>query len=108
MDAFNPTTKTHQAVSSAIQAATVAGNPDVGPVHLLGALLAQADGLTGPLLSAVGAEPAKVRLDLDRLSASLPSASGTTVSAPQFSRDAVRVLTTAQRLATEMGDEYVS
>src|SRR5919199_484022 len=61
MDAFNPTTKTQQAISSAAQAATVAGNPDITPVHLLGALLAQGDGLTAPLLSAVGADPTLVR-----------------------------------------------
>jgi ATP-dependent Clp protease ATP-binding subunit ClpB len=108
MDAFNPTTKTQQAISSAVQAATVAGNPDVGPVHLLGALLAQADGLTAPLLVAVGADVPAVRADLEQLSRGLPSATGSTVSAPQFSPPTVRSLTHAQRLATEMGDEYVS
>ncbi|MDX8029931.1 ATP-dependent chaperone ClpB [Lentzea sp. BCCO 10_0856] len=108
MDAFNPTTKTQQAVSAAVQAATLNGNPDVGSVHLLSALLAQTDGLTAPLLSAVGADPAQVRKELEQLSRSLPSASGSTVSAPQLSRDAVRVLGKAQELATEMGDEYVS
>ncbi|HEY8373704.1 MAG TPA: ATP-dependent chaperone ClpB [Pseudonocardiaceae bacterium] len=108
MDAFNPTTKTQQAISAAVQAATVAGNPDVGPVHLLGALLAQSEGLAGPLLSAVGADPAQVRAELDRMAATLPSATGATVAAPQLSGEAVRVLSHAQRLATEMGDEYVS
>ncbi|MET8758234.1 ATP-dependent chaperone ClpB [Lentzea sp. NPDC004782] len=108
MDAFNPTTKTQQAVSAAVQAATLNGNPDVGTVHLLSALLAQTDGLTAPLLSAVGADPAQVRKELEQLSRGLPSASGSTVSAPQLSRDAVRVLGKAQELATEMGDEYVS
>lgn len=108
MDAFNPTTKTQQAVSAAVQAATLNGNPDVGSAHLLSALLAQTDGLTAPLLSAVGADPTQVRKELEQLSRSLPSASGSTVSAPQLSRDAVRVLGKAQELATEMGDEYVS
>ncbi|USX50281.1 ATP-dependent chaperone ClpB [Lentzea sp. HUAS12] len=108
MDAFNPTTKTQQAVSAAVQAATLNGNPDVGSVHLLSALLAQTDGLTAPLLEAVGADPAQVRKELEQLSRSLPSASGSTVSAPQLSRDAVRVIGKAQELATEMGDEYVS
>src|SRR5688572_20879333 len=108
MDAFNPTTKTQQAVSAAVQAATLNGNPDVGSVHLLSALLAQTDGLTAPLLEAVGADPTLVRKELEALSRSLPSASGSTVSAPQLSRDAVRVLGRAQELATEMGDEYVS
>ncbi|TDD10697.1 ATP-dependent chaperone ClpB [Saccharopolyspora terrae] len=108
MDAFNPTTKTQQAISSAVQAATMAGNPDVGPAHVLGALLAQGDGLTAPLLTAVGADVADVRRELDSLTNSLPAATGSTVGAPQLSGEAVKALTRAQRLATEMGDEYVS
>jgi ATP-dependent Clp protease ATP-binding subunit ClpB len=108
MDAFNPTTKTQQAISAAAQAATVAGNPDVKPVHLLGALLAQGDGLTAPLLQAVGADPNVVRKELDQLANSLPSATGSTVSAPQLDSEALRSVTHAQKLATEMGDEFVS
>jgi len=108
MDAFNPTTKTQQAISAAAQAATVAGNPDVKPVHLFGALLAQGDGLTAPLLSAVGADPNQVRKELDQLANSLPSAIGSTVSAPQLDTEALRSVTHAQKLATEMGDEFVS
>src|SRR6266545_4122332 len=108
MDAFNPTTKTQQAISSAAQAASMAGNPDVTPVHLLGALLAQGDGLTAPLLSAVGADPNVVRKELDHLATNLPSARGATVSAPQLDGQALRSVTHAQKLATEMGDEYVS
>src|SRR2546423_1781795 len=106
MDAFNPTTKTQQAISSAAQAASVAGNPDVTSVHLLGALLAQGDGLTAPLLSAVGADPNVVRKELDQLTTNLPSARGATVSAPQLDGQALRSVTHAQKLATEMGDEY--
>jgi ATP-dependent Clp protease ATP-binding subunit ClpB len=108
MNGFNPTTKTQQAVSEAAQAATMAGNPDITPVHLLAALLAQGDGLSAPLLSAVGADPAQVRAELEKLAHSLPSATGATMSAPNLSRDGLRVITQAQRLATEMGDEYVS
>ena len=108
MDAFNPTTKTQQAISAAAQAATLAGNPDVGPTHLLGALLAQGDGIAAPLLEAVGADTAAVRGELTQLGNRLPSAAGSTVSAPQLSRDALAAITAAQQLATEMGDEYVS
>src|ERR1044072_5204353 len=108
MDAFNPTTKTQQAISSAAQAATVAGNPDVTPTHLLGALLAQGDGRTAPLLQAVGADPGVVHKELDQLSNGLPSATGATVSAPQLDGRALRAVTHAQKLATEMGDEFVS
>ncbi|MBP2364995.1 ATP-dependent chaperone ClpB [Pseudonocardia parietis] len=108
MDSFNPTTRTQQAVSAAVQAATLAGNPDVGPTHLLGALLAQGDGIAAPLLTAVGADAGTVRQDVTALGNRLPSASGSSVSAPQLSRDALAAITAAQQLATEMGDEYVS
>src|SRR5690349_3641309 len=108
MDSFNPTTKAQQAISAAVQAAALAGNPDVGPPHLLGALLAQGDGIAAPLLAAVGADAASVRGELTQLSNRLPSASGSTVSAPQLSREALAALNAAQQLATEMGDEYVS
>ncbi|OXM70195.1 ATP-dependent chaperone ClpB [Amycolatopsis vastitatis] len=108
MDAFNPTTKTQQAISSAAQAATMAGNPHVSAPHLLGALLAQGEGLTAPLLTAVGADPEVVHKELEPLIAALPSATGATVSSPQFDTFAVKSLTRAQKLATELGDEYVS
>ncbi|SDF45752.1 ATP-dependent chaperone ClpB [Pseudonocardia oroxyli] len=108
MDSFNPTTKTQQTISAAAQAAALAGNPDVGPTHLLGALLAQGDGIAAPLLSAVGADPARVRSELTQLGNRLPSASGSSVSAPQLNREGLAAITAAQQLATEMGDEYVS
>ncbi|HEY2057825.1 ATP-dependent chaperone ClpB [Amycolatopsis sp. NBC_01480] len=108
MDAFNPTTKTQQAISSAAQAATMAGNPHVSAAHLLGALLAQGEGLTAPLLTAVGADPEVVHKELDPIIHALPSATGATVSSPQFDGPAVKSLTQAQKLATELGDEYVS
>jgi hypothetical protein len=66
MDSFNPTTKAQQVISAAAQAAALAGNPDVGPTHLLGALLAQGDGIAAPLLAAVGADAAAVRAELEQ------------------------------------------
>ncbi|GAA3022336.1 ATP-dependent chaperone ClpB [Actinokineospora globicatena] len=108
MDAFNPTTKTQQAISSSAQAASAAGNPDIRPVHLLTALLDQGDGLTTPLLIAVGVDPNVVRKELEPLARALPSATGATVSSPGLSQQALRAITHAQKLATEMGDEYVS
>src|SRR5699024_8744480 len=97
-----------EAISSAAQAATMAGNPDIAAAHLLGALLAQGDGLTTPLLTAVGAETETVHRELESIIAGLPSATGATVSTPQFDTNAVKSLTRAQKLATELGDDYVS
>jgi len=108
VDSFTPTTKTQQAISNAVQSATTGGHPDVRPAHLLSALLAQSDGITSPLLQAVGADPAAVRAETDTLVRRIPAAAGATVSAPQLDRAGVRALTTAQELAGQMGDEYVS
>ena len=108
MDSFNPTTKTQAAISSAAQAASMAGNPDVTPAHLLGGLLAQADGIAAPLLAAVGVDAAAVRAELDAIIQRLPSATGSTVAAPQLDRQAAKALGHAQNLATDMGDSYVS
>ena len=53
MDSFNPTTKTQAVLTSALQAATAAGNPEIKPAHLLLALLTQNDGIAAPLPSNV-------------------------------------------------------
>jgi ATP-dependent Clp protease ATP-binding subunit ClpB len=105
---FSPTTRTQQAVSAAVRAATASGHPQVSPAHLVIALLDQTDGITTPLLRAVSADPTAVRAETERLLASMPSATGSGVAAPQFDGDSARVLTHAQQLAADMGDEYVS
>ena len=107
MDSFNPTTKTQAALTAALQAASAAGNPEIRPAHLLLALLAQTDGIAGPLLEAVGVQPATIRTEAQRLVDRLPSSSGAT-SQPQLSRESLAAINTAQQLATEMGDEFVS
>ena len=107
MDSFNPTTKTQAALTSALQAATTAGNPQITPAHLLMALLTQNDGIAAPLLEAVGVEPATIRREAERLIARLPSVSGSN-SQPQLNPESISAITTAQHLATELDDEYVS
>ena len=107
MDSFNPTTKTQAALTAALQAASAAGNPEIRPAHLLLALLQQTDGIAAPLLEAVGVNPATIRAEAQRLVDRLPSSSGAT-SQPQLSRESLAAVTTAQQLAVEMGDEFVS
>ncbi|MGA9873609.1 MAG: ATP-dependent chaperone ClpB [Rhodococcus sp. (in: high G+C Gram-positive bacteria)] len=107
MDSFTPTTKTQAALSAALQAASAAGNPDIRPAHLLVALLDQTDGIASPLLKAVGVDPATVRGEAQKLVDRLPSATGSTTT-PQLGREALAAITTAQGLATELDDEFVS
>ncbi|MDP0396938.1 ATP-dependent chaperone ClpB [Tsukamurella strandjordii] len=107
MDSFNPTTKTQAALTSALQAASAAGNPEISPAHLLVALLDQTDGIAAPLLKAVGVDPVTVRNRAQELVDRKPKASGSTTQ-PQLSRESLASITAAQKLATEMGDQYVS
>ncbi|MBF6464731.1 ATP-dependent chaperone ClpB [Nocardia beijingensis] len=107
MDSFNPTTKTQAALTAALQAASAAGNPEIRPAHLLVALLDQTDGIAAPLLKAVGTDPATVRGEAQDIVDRLPRATGATTT-PNLGREALAAITAAQRLATELGDEYVS
>ncbi|MFE4975403.1 ATP-dependent chaperone ClpB [Kitasatospora sp. NPDC056651] len=108
MDASKFTTKTQEALAAAIRQAGTAGNPDVRPVHILIALLEQPEGIARPLLEAVGAGASRVDAEARRQAAALPSASGSTVSAPQLARDTVAVLTEAGKRADDLDDQYVS
>ncbi|OHT85324.1 ATP-dependent chaperone ClpB [Mycobacteroides saopaulense] len=107
MDSFNPTTKTQAALTAALQAAAAAGNPEIRPAHLLVALLSQTDGIAAPLLQAVGVDPATVRNEAQAIADRLPQVSNASAN-PQLSRDSIAAITTAQQLATELNDDYVS
>src|SRR5262250_1802933 len=89
------TRKSQEALSEAVQAAAAAGNPTVDGLHLLAALLQQAGGTAAPLLRAVGADPADMLKKVRDLLGRLPRAAGTTVSAPDTSRQLLAALATA-------------
>ncbi|HIZ37915.1 MAG TPA: ATP-dependent chaperone ClpB [Candidatus Ruania gallistercoris] len=102
------TTKSQEAFAAAIQTATGAGNPQLEPVHLIQALLAQDGGVAVALLDAVGADRAALSRQLQGTAAALPAAAGSSVSQPQMSRALLTVITAAQDEAKALGDEYVS
>jgi len=54
------TSKAQEAVSSAVQSAQAAGNPQVDSLHLLEALLEQGEGIAYSLLQAIGANPQQI------------------------------------------------
>ena len=108
MDASKLTTKSQQAVADAIRRAVAEGNPQLEPVHLLTALLEQADGVAAPLLDAVGVDRTAIAAQADALLRRLPSASGSTVASPEASRTTIAVVSAAGERAREIGDEYVA
>jgi ATP-dependent Clp protease ATP-binding subunit ClpB len=102
------TRKSQDALSAAVRRAAADGNPQVDPLHLLVALIAQNGGTTAPLLRAVGADPATVAKEAETRLGRLPRVNGQTASAPEMSRPMLSVINTAVARAREMNDEYVS
>jgi ATP-dependent Clp protease ATP-binding subunit ClpB len=108
MAEYKLTTKSQEALSSAVQAAATAGHPHVEPVHLLAALLAQTDGIARPLIDAAGGDANSIAAQTAAFLQRLPAATGATVAAPGLSRSAIGVVNAAADLAKSLGDEFVS
>jgi ATP-dependent Clp protease ATP-binding subunit ClpB len=108
MDSYKLTTRSQDALSAAVQSAATAGHPHVEPLHLLLALLAQADGIARPLIQAAGGDPTVVGRQAEAQLGRLPAATGATVAAPGLSRPAIAVVNAAAELAKSLGDDYVS
>src|SRR5580704_1155952 len=102
------THKSHDALSTAVRRAAADGSPQVEALHLLAALVEQADGTTAPLLRAVGADPALIAKQAAERLDRLPRARGTTLSAPEMSRSLLSAIATASSRAKQLGDEYIS
>jgi len=102
------TRKSQEAVSAAVRRAAADGSPQVESLHLLLALLDQADGTTGPLLRAVGADPALIAKQAEERLARMPRARGATLSAPEISRPLHTVISTAAARARQLDDQFIS
>jgi len=108
MDTNKLTTKSRDAVSSALRLALTAGNPYVEPSHLLHAMLLVPGNAAASLISAVGADPAVVDAAAQGAISKLSSATGSSVAQPQLSGSFARVLADAETRAEKLGDSYVA
>jgi ATP-dependent Clp protease ATP-binding subunit ClpB len=100
------TVKAQEALQSAQERAAAAGQQQIEPLHLLGALVAQADGIVPPLLAKLGVSPEVIAQDVDRQLERLPKVHG---AAQQFLSPAANdLLTRAFDEAARFKDEYVS
>jgi ATP-dependent Clp protease ATP-binding subunit ClpB len=99
------TVKAQEAVVRAQELAQKHDNPEILPLHLLGALLAEEDGIVTPLLQKTGARVERIKeIVLDELTR-LPKATGTQTGMARTAQD---VFTAAQKEADRLKDEYVS
>ncbi|WP_298255275.1 ATP-dependent chaperone ClpB [uncultured Arthrobacter sp.] len=104
----NFTTKSREVLSAAAMNASTAGNAQIDTPHFLKALMDQREGIAVALLRAAGADPDVVSTRASSAIKALPASSGSSVAQPQFSRQALQVVTTARQEAETLGDQFVS
>ncbi|HRK30733.1 MAG TPA: ATP-dependent chaperone ClpB [Tepidisphaeraceae bacterium] len=99
------TVKAQEAVARAQQLAQERNHAEIVPLHLLAGLMAEENGVVRPLVQKLGANLARlastVEAELDRL----PKATGVQL---QVNRATQEVLTSAQKEADRLKDEYLS
>ena len=102
------TTMAQEAVGDAIQSASAAGNAQVETLHVMDALLRQENGVAHSLIEAAGGDPQAIGAAVRNALVALPSASGSSTSQPQASRQLTAAIAQAEKEMQQMGDEYVS
>jgi ATP-dependent Clp protease ATP-binding subunit ClpB len=110
MDPNHLTQKSQEALHDAQTKALRFGHTEVDGEHLLLALLDQAEGIAPRLLSQAGADPDRLRQELEAELARRPRVSGPGASPGQImvTQRLSRLLDSAEQEANRLKDEYVS
>ncbi|HEV2521465.1 MAG TPA: ATP-dependent chaperone ClpB [Candidatus Acidoferrales bacterium] len=100
------TLKAQEAVQSAQDIAARHDNQQIEPVHLLGALVAQTDGIVPPLLARLGVRPETLAGEIEERLGRMPKVTGAVQQ--QLSPASNKVLEGAFVEAEQFKDEFVS
>jgi len=100
------TLKASEAIRQAQRSAHESAHAEITPLHLLEALVTQTDGIVGPILQKLGVEPNAVSAACNDALAKFHRVEGPAEIAP--SRALAALLRTAERIAHEFKDEYIS
>ncbi|MBS5478882.1 MAG: AAA family ATPase, partial [Coriobacteriia bacterium] len=104
LDKFAMTSQ--EALQGAIGIASDASASQVAPVHLLKALLDSGERNLSAIIERVGADPAQLKAQADALINTLPRVDGDVQVG--MSNELVKVLNAAEKVATKMGDQFVT
>ncbi|QOY60729.1 ATP-dependent chaperone ClpB [Thermophilibacter immobilis] len=96
-----------EALQSALGVAADAEAGQLRPIHLLKALLSSGEHNLSAIIERVGADPAAIEQQVDQAMANQPKVSGGNEQMG-VSNELVRVGNAAEKLATKMGDSYVT
>src|SRR5713101_1389752 len=100
------TLKAQEALSAAQERAAALDHQQVEPLHLLGALVAQKDGVVPPLLGKLGVRSETIEAEIERELNRMPKVTG---AAEQYlSKASNEVLKRSFDEAEQFKDEYVS
>lgn len=103
------TQKSMDAIRKAQNIAVMQSNQVIEPVHLLGGLLKQENGLIPQLLKKMNVDSDIFEGEVDKKINSLPKVTGSGRSNNiGISADCDRIITNAEKIASDMKDEYVS
>lgn len=81
----------------------------INPEHLLKALLEDEQGMAAGLIRAAGGNPQAATAETDKALAKIPAVSGSGAQqTPGLDNDLVRVLDSAEQIASKAGDSYVT
>ena len=99
------TIKAQEAVQEAVRRVQLQGQQNIEPEHLLAGVLKVGEQVTQFVFRKLGVNPTLVQQATDAQIGSLPRVSG---GEPYLSREANNVLTKAEEMAQQQGDEFVS
>ncbi|MAS36928.1 MAG: ATP-dependent chaperone ClpB [Anaerolineaceae bacterium] len=107
MDLKKYTNKAQEALLGAQTMAVEFGHPEIDPLHIMVALLQQADGVVPQVVTKIGARPQTLLSELEQQLNDRPRTSGSNAQVV-ISRASQQVFNTAEKEASKMRDEYVS
>ena len=100
------TTKTNEAITSAMQLATTNSNPELTPDHVLIALTSQTDTVVPALLAKLGIAASMLHDRAQVAVNGMPRAHGG--SEPRMSRELSQVFAAAEQTQKDLHDDYLS
>ena len=100
------TTKTNEAIASAMQLATTNSNPELTPDHVLIALTSQTDTVVPALLAKLGIAASMLHDRAQVVVNAMPRAHGG--SEPRMSRELSQVFAAAEQSQKDLHDDYLS
>ena len=99
------TIKAQEAVQEAVNTAQRAGQQTIEPIHLLQGIIAKAKDITAYLLQKLGVNGAQIETLVEQEIQHLPRVEG---GQPYLSNETNTILTRAQDISQQLGDEFVS